>query len=453
MKELTIVIFGVTGDLAAKKLIPALLSLHDNGLLPEKVKIIGLANRERSIAGMKSFFTESITTKYGSSKTEALKKFWQRVNFVYGDFGKEEIYQKLKKELGKKGEVIIYLATFPELYERIFVGLKGIGLSKHVHDHLKVLIEKPIGFDQVSAKKINGLLADHFLEQQIFRIDHYLAKETVQNLLTFRSYNPVVEMMLERGGIDHVQITAAESFGVESRKNYYEALGALKDVGQNHILQMLALSLMDKPAEFSHREILEARKRTFKTLKPMPESLVLGQYEGYGGGKTDTFFAFKTELGEGAMAGVPIYVRGGKKLPKTVAEISIVFKKEVGTLPNVLIFRIQPNEGIVLAMTMKKPGYELINQQTLMQYCYRSTNENLIEAHERLMVDAIKGEQTFFNGAEEIESQWKFIDSLEPGKATPIKYPEGSWGPKEAMELIEKDGRSWLLPSEDICRI
>jgi glucose-6-phosphate 1-dehydrogenase len=272
-------------------------------------------------------------------------------------------------------------------------------------------------------------------------------------LLTFRSHNLAVEAMMNSGGIDHVQITAAEDFGVEMRKNYYDAVGALKDVGQNHVLQLLAFSLMDKPAEFGQEEILEVRKRTFNTLKPIPESLVLGQYEGYGGGNTNTFFAFKTELSAGPMAGVPIYIRGGKKLPKTVAEVSIVFKNAAENAPNVLIFRIQPNEGIVFAVTMKKPGFGMVNHQTMMQYCYRSTNEKLVEAHERLIVDAIRGERTFFNGAEEIESQWKFIDGLRSEKITPIKYKEGSWGPKEAMEMIEKDGRSWLLPSDDICRI
>lgn len=436
-----------------KKLIPALLVLYEDGMLPTKVKIIGLANRFRSQEEMRQIFDDAIIGKYGMAKAGIMEKFWRQCQFWFGDFGKKEVYQNLRKQVGNEGEVIIYLATFPELYESIFEGLHEVGLSKSGHQHLKVMVEKPIGFDHQSAKKINELLAKHFYEHQIFRIDHYLAKETVQNLLTFRSHNRAVELMMNSEGIDHVQITVAETFGIDGRKNYYDAVGALRDVGQNHVLQLLAFSLMDKPAGFSHEEILEVRKRTFKTLKPMPESLVLGQYEGYGGGKTNTFFAFKTELLTGPMAGVPIYIRGGKKLAKTVTEVSVVFKNTGESMPNVLIFRIQPNEGVVFAVTMKKPGYEMTDLQTMMQYCYKSTDERLMEAHERLIVDAIGGNQTFFNGAEEIESQWKFIDSLMSEKKTPIEYKEGSWGPKEAEEMIEIDGRSWLLPSEDICRI
>lgn len=455
MNDLVLVIFGITGDLAVKKLIPALFSLFKNGMLPGKVKIIGLANRHRTRGEMKQIFKKSIISKYGLLKTGVLEKYWSKVSFIFGDFGKPDVYERLRHLIKpkSKSQVIFYLATLPHLHPGIFKSLDKIGLSKNDSVRSKLLVEKPIGLDHPSAKKLNEFLAKYFHEDQIFRIDHYLTKETVQNLLTFRFHNPIVRSMMTDSGIDHVQITASESFGAEMRKTYYDTVGALKDVGQNHVLQMLAIALMDRPAEFNRAGILAERIRTFNSLIAYPESLVLGQYEGYGDNQTNTFFAFKTELNSGPMAGIPIYIRGGKKLSKTIAEISLVFKNDIGAVPNVLIYRIQPNEGIVLEMAMKKPGFEMERHQKTMQFCYSSSDEKLVDAYERLIIDAIKGDQTFFNGAQEVESQWKFIDSLQSENLTPVKYKPGSWGPQEAMDLIEKDGRNWLEPSEDVCRI
>jgi len=451
MEKLNIVIFGVTGNLAEIKLIPALFELWKNKQIPENTSIFGLSHRNRTQEELWELMKRSLKNK----DEKLVKIFWERFKFLSGDLSNNLVYEELKIELLKnKGNTIFYLATHPDLYEAIFEGLEGTKLNANSNGFIKVMIEKPIGNNLESAKKLNKLFGKYFKEEQIFRIDHYLAKETIQNILAFRFHNQIFETVWDKSNIDHIQITAAEDFGAELRNAYYDSVGALKDIGQNHVLQMLAFVVMERPLNFNNEGITAKRMEVFRNLVAVPQSLVLGQYENYSKSeiKTNTFFAFKTELKSGKFAGVPIYIRGGKKLAKTVAEISVVFKAEKGQLANILIFRIQPYEGIILEMAVKKPGQEMKCEKGTMQFCYHQLGK-LNDAYERLLIDAINGEQTFFNDAVEVEAQWKFIDDLKSDDHKVNNYAPGTWGPEAANELIKKDGREWLKPSEDLCRI
>jgi len=455
MNKLNIVIFGVTSNLAEVKLIPALFELWNNKQIPENIAIIGLFNRNRTQKELRNLIGKSLQLKGGEVGEKLIERFWKKFKFLNGDLRDDLIYKNLKKELRKNsGDIIFYLATHPALYKDILSNLDKEKFNKNSKGSIKIMIEKPIGYDLKSAKSLNKLFKKYFSEKQIFRIDHYLAKDTIQNILTFRFHNEVFESVWNRKKVDHIQITAAESFGAELRNAYYDSVGALRDVGQNHVLQMLAFTVMDRPARFDNEGITSKRMDVFENLVAKPNSLVLGQYENYSSKKIDveTFFAFKTRLRRGKFCGVPIYIRGGKKLAKTVAEISVVFNKKDNEQANVLIFRIQPNEGIVFEMAVKKPGLDIKCEKGTMQFCYRQIGK-LNNPYARLLMDAILGEQTYFNDAEEIEAEWKFIDALKSMKTKIFPYSAGTWGPKKADELMKKDGREWLEPSDELCRI
>lgn len=455
MMDLNIVIFGVTGNLAEIKLIPALFELWISDKIPGSTTIFGLSHRKRANDELFEMISKSLKQRYKEADDEKIKAFFERFRFLSGDLSEVSVYKELRQKITEsKGNIIYYLATHPVLYQGIFENLDKEKLNNNANGWVKIMIEKPIGNDLESAKKLNALFKKYYREKQIFRIDHYLAKDTIQNILAFRFHNEVFESAWNRQKIDHIQITVAESFGAELRSAYYDSVGALKDVGQNHVLQMLAFTVMGRPKKFDNKGVTAKRMGVFRNLVPDPDSLVLGQYDNYSkdGLNTNTFFAFKTKLKNGKFKDVPIYVRGGKKLTKTVAEISVVFRKRGVDQANVLTFRIQPNEGIVLEMAVKKPGLDMKCERGAMQFCYHQLGR-LNDAYVRLLMDAITGEQTYFNDAMEIEAEWKFIDSLNSDKKTVIPYSQGTWGPKEADELINRDGREWLEPSQDLCRI
>lgn len=477
-----LIIFGITGNLAQIKLIPALYDMAEKGLLPENMSIIGNARNPKSKQEIDDYFStvlhsDNIHHKH-PIKPEVLEDLLKRVHYVDGNLDDPEFYNKLKNYLNNLTNEgngcdnrIYYLATYPNLYADVFKGLRGQNLDKHDDGWVRLMIEKPIGHDLASARELNQLLLKYFSEDQIYRLDHYLGKETLQNILTFRFGNNVFEPIINKDYVDHIQITASEDFGIGKRGGYYDKVGALVDVGQNHQMQMLAFATMDAPSEFSNKAITDERIKILKNLVPLDGKVVFGQYEGYNqeenvdpNSQTDTFYALKTEINNDRFRGVPVYIRGGKKLKKTVTEISIVFKKpennlfdnmESGNEPNVLIYRIAPNEGIVLKVLVKKPGHEIMLDPEYMQYCYRQDPHfhYLPDPYERLISDAIRGDQTFFNDAAEIEAQWAFVDPLIAERKDPVKYSVGTWGPKEADELIESDGRHWLEPSEEFCRI
>lgn len=479
MDSFVLIIFGITSNLSQIKLIPALYDMEEKGIIPKDMSIVGIARSPMSKDEFKNYLSKILHTENRHHKHEIKQEIFQklsnRFSYLNGNLDDHNFYKKLNNyldSLTKQGNdcrnKIYYLATYPDLYEHVFNNLEALGMNKQQNGWVRLMIEKPIGNDEQSAKKLNTLLLKYFTEDQIFRLDHYLGKETLQNILTFRFGNEVFEHLINKDHVDQIQITAAEDFGIGKRGGYYDSVGALKDVGQNHLLQMLAFATMESPDNFNSTEIANKRTEILKHLVPMPDKLVLGQYEGYlneenvkKNSTTDTFFAFKTEINNERFKGVPIYIRGGKKLYQTVTEISIVFKDKPRKLfneipgwdePNVLIYRIQPNEGIVLKILTKKPGSKNAPEPTYMQFCYRQDMPHYLpDAYERLISDAIKGDQTFFNDATEVETEWKFIDPLAKNNKKPIIYKPGSWGPKESDELLEKDGRKWLEPSMQFC--
>ncbi len=469
MEDYTLVIFGITSNLAQIKLIPALYDMEEKSSMPKDMKIIGIARKEMSKIDFHKYLEEVLLLKNihhtHEIKQETFKKLCNRFEYVSGEIQDPELYKKLKAQL-QTNHRIYYLATYPDLYKYVFENLQQNKLNSHTKGWVRLMIEKPIGNDLKSARALNDLLSKYFTEDQIFRLDHYLGKETLQNILTFRFANGVFEPLINKEYIDHIQITASENFGIGKRGAYYDQVGALKDVGQNHQLQMLAFATMDAPKEFTNQAVTAERLKIIKNLVPLPDSIVYGQYEGYRKeenvapkSNTDTFYALKTYINNERFEGVPVYIRAGKKLSQVayeITEISIVFKKiAMGEEPNVLIYRITPNEGIVLKILTKTPGVENKLQPEYMQYCYRvdPRNHYIPDPYERLLLDAIKGDQTFFNDAQEVEAQWAFIDPLSAMRKKPHLYKPGSWGPKEADELIEADGRKWLLPSMQFCRI
>lgn len=474
MEPFALVIFGITGNLAQIKLIPALYDMEEKGLLPAGFAIIGIARREMSDGSLQQYLHEVLRLKnihhQHIIKQDIFNKLCNRFKYISGDIKDPKVYERVKQRLCTNNR-IFYLATYPDLYQFVFKNLQKVKLNKQTHGWARLMIEKPIGHDLLSAKALNKLLLRYFAEDQIYRLDHYLGKETLQNILTFRFSNGIFEPLINRDYIDHIQITASEDFGVETRGEYYDAVGALKDVGQNHQLQMLAFATMDAPFEFSNEAVTRQRLKILQNLTPLPKKVVFGQYEGYRKEKnidpksqTDTFYALKTTLNNERFKDVPIYIRAGKKLKRTVTEISIIFKNPVNRLfknldcgdePNVLIYRIQPNEGIVFKILTKVPGHEVKLTPEYMQYCYRlkADAHYFPDPYERLLVDTIRGDQTFFNDACEVEAQWTFIDSLAGNRTKPFLYKPGTWGPKKADELIENDGRTWLEPSMDFCRI
>lgn len=455
MLKLNIVIFGVTGNLSEIKLIPALFDLWINKQIPQNVSIFGISNRGRTKDELNDLFERSLKLKHLECDDKLIKKFKSKFKFLAGNLNDNLVYCELKNKLSvSKGNIIFYLATHPILYQSILENLYKEKLNNNLNGFVKIMVEKPLGDNLESAKRLNKLFKKYYKEEQIFRIDHYLAKDTIQNILAFRFHNEIFESAWNKEKIDHIQITAAESFGAELRSSYYDSVGALKDVGQSHVLQMLAFTVMERPRKFDNKEVTAKRMEVFKNLVPEPNNLVLGQYENYSQKKTETntFFAFKTKLKKGKFKEVPIYIRGGKKLAKTVAEISIIFKKKNNGQANILIFRVQPNEGIVLEMAVKKSGIEMECEKGTMQFCYHQLRK-LKDAYVRLLMDAITGEQTYFNDAIEIESEWKFIDALEAEKKNIKTYSAGTWGPREADELIRNDGREWLEPSDNLCKI
>lgn len=474
MDSFALIIFGITGNLAQIKLIPALYDMAEKGLLPNNMSIIGIARKVMNLEDFRKYFYEVLNKQnihhQHPINEDVFADLSNRLHYLDGHLDDPKFYKRLNDFL-KSDNRIYYLATYPDLYPHVFENLQDLEMNKPggKKGWVRLMIEKPIGNDLKSAQSLNKLLLKYFSEDQIYRLDHYLGKETLQNILTFRFSNGIFEPLINKDYIDHIQITATEDFGIGKRGGYYDQVGSLKDVGQNHQLQMLAFATMDAPSEFSNKAVTAQRIKILKSLTPLPKKVVFGQYEGYQGeenvrqdSKTDTFYALKTYIQNNRFKNVPIYIRAGKKLNQTVTEISIVFKqpknilfKHIEHKPDVLIYRIQPNEGIVLRVLTKEPGHEIKLKEEYMQYCYRIDPHShyIPDPYERLLTDTIRGDQTFFNDAQEIEAQWAFIDPLSAVRGIPHVYKAGSWGPKEADELIEADGRKWLEPSMDFCRI
>jgi glucose-6-phosphate 1-dehydrogenase len=495
-KNLILVIFGASGDLTARKLIPALFSLRSQNLLPEEYTILGIGRtkitteqfREKMNSAILSF-SEGVVPG-----TEKISAFTGELHYLSMNTSLKTDYEKLKvilKEYDSKnsigGNYIFYLATPPSLYEVIAVNLSAAGLCDQNDGFRRLIIEKPFGYDLESAKKLNMTLHDLAGEDQIFRIDHYLGKETVQNLLVTRFANGMFEPLWNRNYIDRIEITSAENMGVEQRGGYYDASGALRDMIQNHLLQMVGLTAMEPPSSLDANAIRNEVLKVFQSLQPIreedvPLQVIRGQYTGslirgecvtgyrYEKGvapdsRTETYVAIKFYINNWRWGGVPFYIRTGKRLPTRVTEIVIHFKptphhlflRQSGKLSaNQLIIRIQPDEGILLKFDMKEPGAGFNVKNVNMDFHYSDLADMRVpSAYERLLYDVMLGDSTLFSRDDEVETCWKFLEPIQKAWANnpEIKvfgYPAGTWGPEHANDLIEGEGLTWRYPCKNL---
>ena len=484
----TIVIFGATGDLTHRKLIPALYNLAADGDLPPAVAIVGFARREKSDDQFRSELEEA-TRRFSRQavRDEIWKTFAQSIFYHQSEFGDEAGYKtlakrldKIDKESGTRGNRLFYFAAAPDQFEPILKHLKAAGLNETCKGSwARVIVEKPFGTDLASARDLNRIVRNSFTEEQTYRIDHFLGKETAQNILVLRFANAIFAPLWNTHYIDQVQITAAETLGVETRAGFYERAGALRDMVQNHLLQLLCLVAMEPPTDLSADSIRDEKVKVVRSLRRLSRNdvaanVVRGQYaEGAIHGEpvvgyrqeenvkldsqTETFVALRLYIDNWRWADVPIYMRVGKRLPKSATEISIHFKKAPAVLfnkglsdRNVLVIRIQPDEGISLRIHAKVPGTSFRIEPVKMDFHYgTSFGKASPEAYERLLLDAMSGDATLFARRDEVEEAWAFIDPIEDAwhakKDAPslFFYPAGSWGPEEADDLLARDGRAW----------
>lgn len=461
-----IVIFGATGDLSQKKLLPALFHLFCAGYLPAALRIVGFSRRDLGDEGYRSFARDALAAVAGEKKTE-LEHFLGHLTYISGDFMTPDSYQKLSDglivvegEMGQCANKLFYLAVPPASYEPIFKELADSGLTIPCSDELgwtRVLVEKPFGNDNDTAAQLDCTLGLLFNESQIFRIDHYLAKEALQDILMFRFSNLIFEPLWNKQYVDRVEIKLFESHGIEARGAFYDGLGALRDVGQNHLLQMLALVAMENPGGLDATAIREARAKVLEALRPIrtggdaAERTVRGQYLGYldepgvaAASQTETYFRIQAFVDNQRWRDVPFYIESGKMLERSLAEIVITFKDTGVCLcrpedehhhANILTFRIQPDEGISVLFWAKQRGFTSQLEPKKLAFSYREEGSSSIripDAYERVLYDGIAGDQILFTSTDEVMAAWKFITPIiEHWQDTPLRqYEKGSTGPR-----------------------
>ena len=485
----SIVVFGASGDLTRRKLFPALYNLAAEGLLSPSTSIIGFARREWDDAGFREAMRDAVSefSRRQPIDDGVFGTLAKGMRYVQGDFDKLDAYPKLTRTIESletdAGVRLYYLATPPASYEPIVRRLAENRLVERGNPSIRIVVEKPIGHDLASAVQLNAVLAGAFKESQIFRIDHYLGKETVQNLLVFRLDNGFFEPLWNRAHVSHVQITVAEAQGVGTRAGYYENAGVSRDMLQNHLLQLLSLVCMEPPVRFEAKSVRDEKVKVLQAIRPFTtedalRDSVRGQYvsgmvegnpaRGYREEEgvrpdsvTETFLAVRLEVNTWRWAGVPFYLRSGKRLPKRASEIDIVFKRPPYELfhergssrphPNVLRLRIQPEERISLSFEVKAPGQEFHIEDVRMDFSYTTSfGRQSPEAYERLLLEALQGDSTLFAREDEVALSWKIVDSLiEAGTKSGQKlrpYAAGTWGPREAEELLAREGRRWIVP-------
>jgi glucose-6-phosphate 1-dehydrogenase len=430
------IIFGITGDLAGRKLLPALLNLYVKNNLPKKFAIVGFSRRTFTREDFRQFVRTHMKVKAGQYKEEDIKHFIDHMYYEQGNFDEPQSYAQLSQRLkliddgfGQCSNKLFHLSIPPSLYESIFDRLANSGLTIPCggdEGWTRVLVEKPFGNDVETAKNLDKKLGQLFNENQIFRIDHYLAKEALQNIMAFRFANSLFEPLWNHHHIDKVHIKLLEKIGMEGRGATYDYIGALKDVGQNHILQMLALIAMDNPDSFDAVEIRNARAHILKHLRPMtPRNInqfaVRGQYEGYKTetgvreySQTETYFRLETYIDTARWKNVPFYLESGKSLYETKTEIDIYFKNESEERQNVLTFRIQPDEGIKIRFWVKTPGFDMKVEPKTMKFKYADFQSLSVlpDAYEKVLFDAIMGDQTLFTSTDEVLYAWKYISTV-----------------------------------------
>jgi glucose-6-phosphate 1-dehydrogenase len=487
------VIFGASGDLTKRKLIPALFYLTRERMLPAGFSVIGCARTPGSDESFRDEMGQAVKKylKLSAESDAFVESFAKGIYYVADDFGDSAAYEQLKtlldrldRERGTSGNRLFYLATPPSFFPAIVKHLGAAGLAKpkfSADSWTRIIIEKPFGRDLASAGELNRAVTEVFNEDQVYRIDHYLGKETVQNLLVFRYANGIFEPFWNRRYIDHVQLSVAEDLGVENRGSYYEEAGLLRDMIQNHVVQLLSLVTMEPPATFDATSVRDEKAKVLRAIRPLlPEQIdeftVRGQYtEGWVGGRkvpayraepkvsptstTETYAAIKLYIDNWRWADVPFYLRSGKRLAKRVSEIAIQFRRVPHLLfkgdgtddiePNVLSVNVQPNEGISLRICAKLPGATMQIRPVQMEFRYgESFGAPPPTAYETLLLDCMLGDATLFNRSDAVEISWKLMDPIidhwrEQGPKSLATYPAGSWGPAEADALIERDGRQW----------
>ncbi|MGI8944905.1 MAG: glucose-6-phosphate dehydrogenase [Thermoleophilaceae bacterium] len=482
----TLTIFGATGDLAKRKLLPAIYNLAHEGALPERFNLIGSSRGTLSDDEFRALARESIL---GFSRRrpdeKVLDALLGHVRYVSGAFDDPQVYERLavcNREFDEQAGIVFnrayYLSTSPAFFAVIVGRLGEHGLDHHEDAEVRVVIEKPIGTNLREARELNRAVLDVLDEDQVFRIDHYLGKETVQNMLAFRFANGLFEPVWNRNYIDYVQITSAEDIGIGTRAGYYDSSGALRDLVQNHMLQLLTLLCMEPPVSFSADEVRDEKVKVLRAIHPpTPEQVaqmaVRAQYdEGTSGGEqargylgedgvpaestTETYAALRLEVDNWRWAGVPIYLRTGKRLGRKLTEIAVTLKPvphlafeqegSVGVQPNQIVLTMQPNEGVSISIGAKIPGTRMRIRPVNMQFLYGTAfMSESPEAYERLIVDAMRGDATLFTRDDEVEAQWTIVDPiLEAWSRSPgplPRYPAGSGGPIEADALIEGEHR------------
>jgi len=482
-----LVVFGASGDLTARKLMPAVEQLARRRLLPSAFAVVGVARSQMSDDDFRKKVVEAIPDA-GPAWAELVSGF----RYVAGDYGAADTMQRLKavleeveRERATGGNRVYYLATVPAVFEPVAKALGEAGLSRPPNPNaaVRLVIEKPFGHDLASARALDEALHRYFDESQIYRIDHYLGKETVQNVLALRFANAIFEPIWDRRYVDHVQITVAEALGVEHRGSFYETAGALRDIVQNHVMQVLSLTLMEPPASVDAQGIRDEKVKALRAVKPpsvhdVAIDVVRAQYEaGWSEGRpvpgyrtedgvdphsrTETYVAMKLTVDNWRWAGVPIFIRTGKRLPKRVTEVALQFQKvphlpfgadEARDLhPNALVMRIQPDEGISLRFGAKVPGQAFEVRDVLMDFSYGAAFlEEPPDAYERLLLDAMVGDPTLFIRSDEVEQSWCIVDPIlqawKDRDAPLAGYPAGTWGPRQADQLLAREGRRWRTP-------
>jgi glucose-6-phosphate 1-dehydrogenase len=484
-----LVVFGVTGDLARKKLLPAIYDLANRGLLPPDFVLLGFARRDWGDGDFEQLARKSAKEH---ARTPWSDQVWERLNgnikFIPGSFDDDKAFDNLAQTLldlcathGIKGNAAFYLSIPPSMFPMVLQQMERTGMASNAKSGgwRRVVVEKPFGHDLHSALTLNSLVDTVFGPQDVFRIDHYLGKETVQNILALRFANQLFEPVWNANYVDSVQITMAEDVGIGGRATFYDATGAARDVLQNHLLQLLALTAMEEPVLFSAENIQVEKLKVLRAVS-LPKDLaayaVRGQYdqgwlagervpayraeEGIGDdSKTETYVAVRLGIETRRWAGVPFYIRTGKRLPRRVTEIGVMFKKaphlpfsetdteELGH--NQLVIRVQPDEGVTLKFGSKVPGTSMEVRDVAMDFLYgEAFTETSPEAYERLILDVLIGEATLFPRNDEVDASWRVIDPLEEFWAgqEPYLYRAGEWGPKEADEMLARDGRAWRRP-------
>jgi len=483
-----LILFGVTGDLSRKKLMPAIFDLANRGLLPPAFSLVGFARRSWSTEDFEQVVHDSVREHARTPWSESVwKQLVQGIRFVSGNHDDPEAFVKLKKvvddldrERGTAGNHTFYLSIPPRDFPLVLDQLEQSGLSKaRTGEFRRVVIEKPFGSNLETAIELNNIVERVFPPDSVFRIDHYLGKETVQNLLALRFANQLFEPIWSSKFIDHVQITMAEDIGIGGRAGYYDGIGAARDVIQNHLLQLFALTAMEQPASFDAESLRKAKEAALSSVTlpgDLSKHTAKGQYgSGWQGGekvasyleeeginptsKTETFAAMRLDVDNDRWRGTPFYLRAGKRLGRRVTEIAVVFKRPEHLLfsenetsqlgENALVIRVQPNEGVTIRFGSKVPGPAMQVRDVTMDFGYgHAFTEDSPEAYERLILDVLLGEPPLFPRQTEVELSWKILDPIVSfwNETDTEIYPPGSWGPQIAHEMMRLDGRSWRRP-------